>query len=212
VLEQHKFPFVSLYNADIRGGHLRERFDTIILPDVSERSILDGHRPGTIPERYTGGIGEEGAQELRDFVNAGGTLVAFNNASLFAINQLQLPVENAIAGVTPCSGCLLTVHVEDAKSPLAAGLPSDLAVMFERGPAFNTKSGFKGSVLARYPQQRSPLLSGYLTSADRLQGRIAALSAEIGKGRVVLLGFRPQWRGQSHGAYKFFFNALYVRE
>jgi hypothetical protein len=212
VLEQHKFALVSLYNADIRGGHLRDRFDAIILPDMSERAILDGHRPGTIPERYAGGIGEEGAQELREFVNAGGTLIAFNNASLFAINQLQLAVENAAAGVTPCSGCLVTVHLEDAKNPLVAGLPSDPVVMFERGPAFNTKTGFKGAVLARYPRERSPLVSGQLSAADRLQGRIAALSVDVGKGRVVLLGFRPQWRGQSHGAYKFFFNALYVRE
>ena len=42
---------------------------------------MNGHRPGTIPERYAGGIGEEGVQELRDFVNDGGTLVTFNNAS-----------------------------------------------------------------------------------------------------------------------------------
>ena len=84
ILEQYKFPFKNLYNADIRGGHLREHYDSIILPDMSERQIIDGQRPGTIPERYAGGIGEDGVQELRDFVDAGGTLVAFNNASMFA--------------------------------------------------------------------------------------------------------------------------------
>jgi hypothetical protein len=26
---------------------------------------------------------------------------------------------------------------------------------------------------------------------------------------VILLGFKPQWRGQSHAAYKFFMNAFY---
>jgi hypothetical protein len=212
VLEQHKFPFTSVYNADVRAGRLRDRYDAIILPDMSERAILDGHRPGTIPERYAGGVGEEGVQALRDFVDAGGTLIAFNNASLFAINQLQLPVENALDGVTPCSGCLLMAPLEDAKNPLTAGLPPSPIVMFERGPAFNTKTGFKGAILARYHKERSPLMSGHLTGADRLRGRIAALAADYGKGRVLLLGFRPQWRGQSVGAYKFLFNALYARD
>jgi hypothetical protein len=216
ILEQYKFPFTSLYNADIRGGHLRERFDVIVIPDISERQIIDGHRPGTIPERYAGGLGDDGVQELRDFVDAGGTLVTFNNASMFAINQFKLPVENALAGLPAtqffCSGCLLTVHMEDAKSPLTAGMTPDTIVMFERGPAFNTKTGFKGAVLARYPRDRSPLASGYRAGPDRLEGKIAALDAEVGKGHVILLGFKPQWRGQAHAAYKFFFNALYKQE
>ena len=100
-----------------------------------------------MPERYAGGIGDEGAQELRDFVNEGGTLVTFNNASIFAINQFKLPVTNALAGVPAaqfsCSGCLVTVHIEDAKNPLTAGLWPDTMVMFERGPAFDTEAGFQ---------------------------------------------------------------------
>jgi len=214
ILEQFQFPFTSLYNADVRAGHLREHYDTIVIPDMSERTILDGHRPGTIPERYAGGIGDEGAQELRDFVNEGGTLVTFNNASLFAISQFQLPVTNALAGVQPaqffCSGCLVTVHIEDPKNRLTAGLSPDTIVMFERGPAFDTRAEFKGAVLARYPRERSPLASGYLAGPDRLEGKAAALDAEYGKGHVILLGFKPQWRAQSHAAYKFFFNAFYA--
>jgi hypothetical protein len=215
ILEQFDFPFSNVYNADIRGGHLRDRFDVIIFPDSNARAILDGHRSGTIPERYAGGIGQEGADELRDFVNDGGTLVAFNNASLFAIDQFGLPVTNALAGLNPaqffCTGCLLKIHIEDTKNALTEGLSENPIVMFERGPAFDTKSDFKGAVLARYARERSPLESGYLAGPDRLQGKAAALDVNYGKGHVILLGFRPQWRGQSHGAYKFFFNALYLQ-
>ena len=213
ILEQYQFPSKSLYNADIVAGRLREQYDVIVLPDVQERQILDGHRPGTIPDRYVGGLGEEGTQALRDFVEEGGTLVTFNNASMYAVDEFKLPVENAVAGLQPaqffCSGCLLTVHIEDPKNQLTTGLPENTVVMFERGPAFNTKTGFKGTVLARYPRERTPLMSGYLAGPDKLEGKIAALSVDYGKGRVILLGFKPQWRAQSHGAYKFFFNAFY---
>ena len=81
--------------------------------------------------------------------------------------------------------------------------------MFERGPAFETKSGFRGAVLASYPRDRNPLESGYLLHPERIQGKAAAVEVQYGKGRVYLLGFRPQWRGQAHGTYKFFFNAIY---
>ncbi len=213
ILEQYKFPFKSLENADIIGGHLHEHYDVIVIPDMGERQILDGQRPGTIPQRYAGGVGEDGAQELRDFVNDGGTLMTFNNASMFAINQFKLPVANALAGVNAnqffCSGCLLDVHVEDEKNPLTAGLSPDIVVMFERGPAFDTKADFKGKVLARYPRERSPLASGFLAGPDRIEGKAAAIEADYGKGRVILFGFKPQWRAQSHAAYKFLFNAFY---
>ena len=213
ILEQFQFPFTSLYNGDILGGHLREHYDVIVIPDIAERQIIDGFRPGTIPQRYAGGLGEEGVQELQDFVSAGGTLVTFNNASMFAINQFKLPVTNALAGLRPdqffCSGCLVNVHIEDAKNPLTAGLEPDTIVMFERGPAFDTKTEFKGTVLARYPKERSPLKSGYLAGPDRLEGKAAAVLADYGKGHILLLGFKPQWRGQSHAAYKFFFNTFY---
>jgi hypothetical protein len=214
IFEQFAFPFTNLYNADIIGGHLRNRYDVILIPDSQSRTILEGHRSGTIPERYAGGIGEQGAEALRDFVSEGGTLITFNNASLFAIDQFKLPVENALANVRAdqffCSGCLLKIHIEDTKNPLVAGLAPDPIVMFERGPAFETKPEFKGTVLARYAKERTPLTSGYLIGPDRIQGKAAAVEVTYGKGRVILLGFRPQWRGQSHGAYKFFFNAMYL--
>jgi hypothetical protein len=213
LLEQYKFPFTTLENTDIAGGHLSDKFDVIVLPDTGEGQIINGRRSGTVPQRYAGGIGDEGVNELRDFVNNGGTLITFNNASMLAINQFKLPVTNALQGLNPnqflCSGCLLHVNIEDQKNPLTVGLLPETVVMFERGPAFDTGSNFKGKVLARYPAQRSPLASGYLAGADRIEGKAAAIEADLGKGRVILIGFKPQWRGQSHGTYKFFFNALY---
>lgn len=213
ILENFKFDPLTLRNGDIQAGNLRDKFDAILLPDGSPDAILNGFGPGTVPGEYVGGIGEFGVMALREFVLAGGTLITFNNASLFAIDQLGLPVKNVLAGLKDeeffCSGCLLRVEVQDMAHSAVAGLPHDPIVMFERGPAFEPKEGLHGRILAAYPKDQSPLMSGYLLHPERIQGKAAALEVQYGKGRVYLLGFRPQWRGQSHGTYKFFFNAFY---
>jgi hypothetical protein len=213
ILENYGFAPVTLRNADIQAGNLRERLDAIILPDQGPAGIRDGFGPGTVPGQYTGGLGKMGESALREFVQAGGTLITFNNASLYAIEDLGLPVKNALAGLKDeeffCSGCLLRVEVQDMNHSAVWGLPHDPIVMFERGPAFEGKDGFRGRVLAAYPKDQNPLMSGYLLHPERIQGKAAALEVQFGNGRVYLLGFRPQWRAQSHGTYKFFFNAIF---
>jgi hypothetical protein len=213
ILQDYGFNPVTLRNGDIQAGHLLDRFDAIVIPDASPRQILEGFAPGSIPGEYAGGLGEGGVQALREFVSGGGTLIAFNNASDVVIEGLGLPVTNILAGLKNdqffCSGSLLRVELRDTSHPGLWGMPRDPIVMFERGPAFEPKPGFRGTVLATYPRDRNPLASGYLLHPDRIQGKAAAVEAFQGKGRVYLFGFRPQWRGQSHGTYKLVFNAIY---
>ena len=92
---------------------------------------------------------------------------------------------------------------------MVAGLAATPAVMFERNPVFEIKPAFRGKVLATYIKDRNPLVSGFLLGAETIQGKAAALDAYYGTGHIVMLAFRPQWRGQSHGTYQFFFNALF---
>jgi hypothetical protein len=213
ILDNYGFAPITLRNGDIQAGHLAERFDAIILPDSSPKSISDGFAPGTIAGEFAGGLGEPGSEALREFTRKGGTLIAFNNASLFAISALALPVTNILGNLNAdqfyCSGSLLRVELKSAPQPGLWGLPPDPIVMFERGPAFDTKPDFKGTILATYPKERNPLASGYLLHPEQIQGKIAALETFYGSGRVYLFGFRPQWRGQSHGTYQFVFDAIY---
>ncbi|MGA3187915.1 MAG: hypothetical protein ABSF22_12470, partial [Bryobacteraceae bacterium] len=211
ILEQFHFPFTILHNDDVQGGHLRAKFDSIVIAEMSTRNIVDGMQPGTVPGRYAGGIGDDGVEALREFVNDGGTLITLGNASQFAIDRFGLPVTNVVAGLRSdeffCSGALLRADVKE--HPVTAGMPSQVDLLFERNEVFETKAGFRGTVLASYISNRSPLRSGYLIGADKIEGKAAALDVVLGQGHVILIGFRTQWRGQSHGTYKFLFNAMY---
>ncbi len=41
-----------------------------------------------------------------------------------------------------------------------------------------------------------------------MQGYAAALDVRYGEGHVLLLGFRPQWRGQPFGTFRALFNSV----
>ena len=213
VLEKYGFAPISIYNAGMKAGDLKSRFDTIILPDMSKNQLLNGYKPGIVPSQYAGGIDNDGVDALRQFVEQGGTLVAFNQTASAAIDLLGLPVKNILDGVGSdqffCSGALLRVQLKDRTRPSLFGLPEDPIVMFERGPVFAPKTGFKGAILATYPAGINPLESGVLLHPEKIEGQAAAVEVAYGKGHILLLGFKPQWRGESHGAYKFFMNALY---
>lgn len=82
------------------------------------------------------------------------------------------------------------------------GMPSTANLMVGRSPVFTTEEEFEGRILAKYAKEGSPLLSGYLLGEEHMQGYAAALEVQHGDGRVLLFGFRPQWRGQPFGTFK----------
>jgi glutamine amidotransferase-like uncharacterized protein len=52
------------------------------------------------------------------------------------------------------------------------------------------------------------LQSGWLIGKEVLAKKAAMISAKLGEGRVILIGFRTQHRAQTHGTFKLRFNAL----
>jgi hypothetical protein len=203
--------YVTLRDRDVRAGGLRRRFDVIVLPDQAAADIRDGHPKGSMPPELTGGLGNEGVASLKAFVDEGGTLVALNGATEFAVQELALPVTDALAAEAPgtgfyCPGAILKTQVEGTDL-LSHGLDASAAVWFQNSPAFDVAGGAARAVL-RYPQGE-PLLSGWLVGGSRLYGKAALVVVPRGGGRVVLFGFRPQYRAQSWGTYVPLLNAIY---
>jgi ribosomal protein S18 acetylase RimI-like enzyme len=161
-------------------------------------------------------LGAEGVLALETFVRMGGTLVCLNGSSDFAIAQLHLPVKNVVGEVERenffLSGSIIEMTV-DPSHPVMAGMPERSKVFVSRSPVFTVTDEFQGAVLAKYQEKGSPLVSGYLLGEEHLHGFAAALDVRHGDGHVVLLGMRPQWRGQPFGNFRIVFNALlYTRE
>jgi hypothetical protein len=210
LLENYGFEFSPVRPAEVKSGAIRQRFDVLILADENARSLLDGFQQGAVPPQFQGGMGTEGVQAIDQFVKAGGTLVCLNGSSNFAIAQLKLPVKNAATDLRRqqffASGSLLQVTTDPAH-PLMSGMPDHATVFYDASPIFVPLDGFSGEVLAKYQLQGSPLLSGYLIGEKFLQGHAAALDVRLGNGHVVLIGFRPQWRGQPFGTFRVLFNA-----
>jgi len=214
ILENYDYQAKSIYNADIRSAGLRSRYDVIILPDMSSRQLMNGYGEGVVPGQYAGGIDRSGLANLQEFVETGGTLVAFNQSAAALIPLMSLPVKNVLEGLPNdkffCAGALLRVQTAHPDLPVNFSVPTSPVVMFERGPAFDILPGFKGAVLARYPKEQDALESGMILHSEVLRDKAAALEVSFGKGRILLYGFKPQHRGQAHGTYRYLFNTLYL--
>jgi hypothetical protein len=227
------FRYESITDHEIRSGSI-EKYRTIIIPDQPRAAILNGHRAGSMPPEYTGGLGEKGVKALREFVEHGGTLVFLNRASDFAIEQFKLPIRDVVDGLPRTDfyvpGSILRIEL-DTSNPITAGMPKESIAWAENSPVFvllpgPSQSGsaisVKGEppekpselpvsnarVIARYPLDKDPLLSGWLLGGDRIKGKAALVEVTIGKGHIILFGFRPQYRAQSLATYPLFFNAI----
>ena len=55
----------------------------------------------------------------------------------------------------------------------------------------------------------SPLRSGWAWGQKYLENGVAVADAKLGRGRVLLFGPEIKFRAQSHGTFKFLFNAIY---
>ena len=226
VLEQFEFAYDQLHDAEVRLGNLRANYDVILLPDATYTGMLHGLSTDRMPPEYSGGMTIRGLANLFDFVVEGGTLVAMDSATELPLAIFDLPLREVTSGQSDedffIPGTLLHLKV-DPGHPLGYGMPEETTAFFSRSPAFSLGRPVNPRVrrvsgapeppssvraIATYPTE-GLLKSGWLLGEHVLSGRAAVVEADVEAGRVVLLGFRTQHRGQSHATFKLLFNALY---
>ena len=210
----------------LTAGNLNADYDVIVFPHDSWAAITGlptpggepggrggrGGRGGNTPPDYRSGIGEDGVQALKDFVEAGGKVVAMGGATDFAIRAFDLGIRDALVGLDSkeffCPGSTLRVNI-DTSNPLAYGMPAETLALFWSSPAFEitARDAYRYHRVVTYAE-RDILQSGWLIGEQHLSNRAAALTVDVGEGEVVLLGIRAQHRAQTHGTYKLLFNAL----
>lgn len=208
VLKQFEIPFQSLFDKDIRERKLKNDFDVILFADMGDRTIVQGNSKDYMPPEYCGGIGEEGVTNLRNFIEQGGTLITLNSSADFAIKRFNLNVKDSSDEINRkdffIPGSILKV-LNKTNHPIAYGFANETAVFFRRSPAFEVQQGIS---VATYPAA-NPLLSGWINGEKYLFNKSAIVDVPYGKGKIILIGFPAQYRGQSHGTFRYLFNAIY---
>lgn len=238
VLEQFEFPFEVVYASALDEGSLASRFDVLIFPDgaLPRAEGTTGRGGGMgfaqpqadeIPEEFRNRLGRVSVDrtipKLKKFVESGGTVVTVGGST--RLGQLfGLPLKNALMEKTPegedrplprekfyVPGSVLRVAVDNT-DPVAFGMPTEVDVFFENSPAYRLSpdAEAKGLKPVAWFPNATPLRSGWAWGQGYLEGAVAAAEANVGEGKLYLLGIEAAFRGQPHGTYKLLFNSIYA--
>ncbi len=229
IFETWEFPYETIMDEDIKAGKLNDRFDVIILPADRKEIMVDVSKAdknnpamqmffafyaSATPPEYRSGFGDAGVAALREFVANGGRLVTFGQSCHLPIEMLSLGVRDIVKGLDATKfyshGDTLRMTANTC-DPLAWGMPKQFLGFSWDTSVFTVTDRFhpeKYRVIASYAG-KDVLRSGWLIGEDVIKGQAAMVAAAYGKGEAVMIGFRPQNRGQTHGTYKLVFNCLY---
>ncbi|MFO0851346.1 MAG: M14 metallopeptidase family protein [Gemmataceae bacterium] len=237
ILERFEFPFEVVFANELDRGNLRDRFDVLLFPDgayagrgAAPKKGGGGDGGDAPPADAAGELAEARAQrraissaltvpKLREFVEAGGTLLAIGGSTELGkelgvplVNHLTFPADgtNAPKPLPPekfyVPASVLRVKLDPAH-PLAWGVGDGADVMFASSPTFRLPADGKQTRVAWF-DGKAPLRSGWAWGQEALDGGAAVVEAKVGNGTVVLYGPQVLFRAQPHGTFKLVFNAI----
>jgi Zinc carboxypeptidase len=197
------------------AGQARYLFDSVWeLPytDVTASDIVAGLTDIdvlVIPDGYANyasqALGAKGKRALRDWVNAGGRVVAWQGG-------VEVLVKAGVSTVrlggskTNAPGTLIRVSL-DAASPLADGIGARDWVMYQDD---RTMRPGLGAAVATFPASGTAdyATSGLTIGVDTLAGTSALVDEAIGAGRAVLFSIDPNFRAWTQGTQRLLWNAI----
>lgn len=198
---------------DFEYDSLTELYDTIVLSKgISTEDIVEGLDPARYDEDYAWayGVGEEGLQKLREFVEDGGTLLAIGDSVPTVQDLLDLPIEQVLPRDRDeflTGGSMLNQEF-DVTNPVAWGMPESWPVWFYDTGAYQV-TGDGAEVAGNYPAEGELLASGYLRGEEHLQGAANVVSFDVGEGTVVTYGSEITFRSLPRSTFNLLFNAVY---
>ncbi|HYN10703.1 MAG TPA: hypothetical protein VES67_25190, partial [Vicinamibacterales bacterium] len=181
-----------------------------------------GFTPQPIPQEFArrqGSVSAATLDKLRQFVEAGGTVIGIASSADSLIQAFKLPLaSHLVENGAPLGrdkyfvpGSVLRVAV-DPMNPLAHGYGKEVDLFFDNNPVWRPNpSGGTGDVRAvAWFASPTPLRSGWAWGQKYLDKGIQMAETTVGKGRVLLFGNELLFRSQPHGTFRFFFNGLYL--
>jgi hypothetical protein len=230
--DQYKTPYDLIFKDEVRKGGLKQRYDVIIVPSQgrSARQLVFDIPMRGKPLPYTktaqsrflgdygsspdirGGMGLEGLQELRHFVEEGGTLITLGDSSAMPPEYGLAPdVEGARTSKDfYAPGPIVNARVTAPANPIFYGYTETTIPV--RWASTNTLYSLperaRGLVLMDFPGGAANVLSGLMTTPDEIKNRPALITEPLGKGRVLMFATNPVYRWQNFGEFRMLYNAL----
>jgi hypothetical protein len=222
-----------IYKERVRTGNLRDSYDVIVVPNQGRggaRDLVFDVRPTNRPisyrksDRYksmgmygksediTGGMGLEGAAELRKFTERGGVLITLGASSFF---PAEFGLARDVTALRPspqfyAPGPIVEAEIARPSHPIFYGYPNKVVpVRYANGPLLHVREEDEATqVLMRFPGTDKSVLSGLMRGANEIRGRASIVEVPVGSGRIVLFATNPCYRWLNHGEFNMLFNAV----
>jgi len=226
ILEHYEAPFARVYAPRLNAGDLKKDFDVLVffggIPGNGRGGRGGGGGRGgaaaNIPEEYRSEVGSTSVDttmpQLKAFLNAGGRIVAIGRNAVDLAQDLDFPITNQVAGISPdkyyIPGSVLEVAV-DTTQPAAAGAHPVQDVFFDNSPVLKVgpdaiAKGVKNIAWFAAPE---PLRSGWAIGQDYLKDGVEMASADVGLGTAYFFAPEMTFRAQPEGTFKYIFNTFY---